>query len=86
MDRLGKSDGYRARSAYKVSGCNANTAYMADLKRIPTQLLHLDEEYNLFEGVSLVADLCAAPGTAGKSFARMTIAHPQRIQEAGLRS
>ncbi|KAK9893412.1 FtsJ-domain-containing protein [Cystobasidium minutum MCA 4210] len=41
--RLGKSDGWRARSAYK--------------------LLHLDEEYNLFEGVTRVADLCAAPGS-----------------------
>lgn len=26
------------------------------------KLLHLDEEYNLFEGVTRVADLCAAPG------------------------
>lgn len=26
------------------------------------QLLHLDEEYRLFEGVTRVADLCAAPG------------------------
>ncbi len=41
--RLGKSAGYRARSAYK--------------------LLHLDEEFELFEGVETAVDLCAAPGS-----------------------
>ncbi|CAK9785555.1 kinase-like protein [Cutaneotrichosporon oleaginosum] len=41
--RKGKSDGYRARSAYK--------------------LLHLDEEFDLFRGVSTAVDLCAAPGS-----------------------
>ncbi|KEI41031.1 uncharacterized protein L969DRAFT_86280 [Mixia osmundae IAM 14324] len=41
--RLAKSDGYRARSAYK--------------------LLHLDEEFDLFRGVTRCIDLCAAPGS-----------------------
>ena len=41
--RLGKSAGYRARSAYK--------------------LLHLDEEFGLFQGVRTAVDLCAAPGS-----------------------
>ncbi|KAL1413249.1 hypothetical protein Q8F55_001004 [Vanrija albida] len=41
--RKGKSDGYRARSAYK--------------------LLHLDEEFDLFRGVTTAVDLCAAPGS-----------------------
>lgn len=41
--RLGKSAGYRARSAYK--------------------LLHLDEEFELFQGVETAVDLCAAPGS-----------------------
>jgi len=41
--RLGKSAGYRARSAYK--------------------LLHLDEEFGLFDGVKTAVDLCAAPGS-----------------------
>ncbi|ORX34784.1 kinase-like domain-containing protein [Kockovaella imperatae] len=41
--RLGKSAGYRARSAYK--------------------LIHLDEEFGIFEGVETAVDLCAAPGS-----------------------
>ncbi|KAI7945194.1 hypothetical protein MJO28_010889 [Puccinia striiformis f. sp. tritici] len=45
--RLGKSEGYRARSAYK--------------------LIHLDEQYGLFNNpnqvVNRVIDLCAAPGS-----------------------
>ncbi|KAA1118153.1 hypothetical protein PGT21_032469 [Puccinia graminis f. sp. tritici] len=45
--RLGKSEGYRARSAYK--------------------LIHLDEQYGLFnnpsQAVDRVIDLCAAPGS-----------------------
>lgn len=27
------------------------------------QLLHLDEQFNLFEGVSVALDLCSAPGS-----------------------
>lgn len=41
--RLGKSAGYRARSAWK--------------------LIHLDEEFGLFDSVGTVVDLCAAPGS-----------------------
>lgn len=59
-DRQGKSDGYRARSAYKVRKSKTRREdAIADAK---TKLLHLDEEYQLFEGVTRVADLCAAPG------------------------
>ena len=58
-DRQGKSDGYRARSAYKVRIGKTSGNIEADTMM---KLLHLDEEYQLFEGVTRVADLCAAPG------------------------
>ena len=58
-DRQGKSDGYRARSAYKVRISKTSGNIEADTMM---KLLHLDEEYQLFEGVTRVADLCAAPG------------------------
>ncbi|BEJ12474.1 hypothetical protein CspHIS471_0209340 [Cutaneotrichosporon sp. HIS471] len=61
--RKGKSDGYRARSAYK--------------------LLHLDEEFDLFRGVSTAVDLCAAPGSwsqvLGKRLRPGTAAGENRI-------
>ncbi|KAJ3415282.1 putative tRNA (cytidine(32)/guanosine(34)-2'-O)-methyltransferase [Chytridiales sp. JEL 0842] len=41
--RQAKSEGWRARSAFK--------------------LLHIDEEFNIFENVTRVVDLCAAPGS-----------------------
>ncbi|SCV72072.1 BQ2448_4766 [Microbotryum intermedium] len=52
--RSAKEEGYRARSAYKARfslswGCR--------------RLLHLDEQFNLFEGVERCVDLCAAPGS-----------------------
>lgn len=38
----------------KSSGYRARSAF---------KLLHLDEEFGLFEGVSTAVDLCAAPGS-----------------------
>jgi tRNA (cytidine32/guanosine34-2'-O)-methyltransferase len=38
----------------KEEGFRARSAY---------KLIHLDEEFNLFEGVNKVVDLCAAPGS-----------------------
>jgi tRNA (cytidine32/guanosine34-2'-O)-methyltransferase len=46
----GKSEGYRARSAYK--------------------LLHLDEEFDLFRGVKVACDFCAAPGSWSQVLSR----------------
>ncbi|OCF41647.1 CAMK protein kinase [Kwoniella heveanensis CBS 569] len=57
--RLGKSAGYRARSAYK--------------------LLHLDEEFDLFNDVQTAVDLCAAPGSWSQVLGQKL--HPSR--EAG---
>ncbi|KAH8087058.1 FtsJ-like methyltransferase-domain-containing protein [Filobasidium floriforme] len=48
--RLCKSEGYRARSAYK--------------------LLHLDEEFDLFRGVRVACDFCAAPGSWSQVLSR----------------
>lgn len=64
---MGKSSKDKRDAYYRLAkeeGWRARSAY---------KLLQLDEEFNLFEGVSRVVDLCAAPGSWSQVLSRVLI-------------
>src|SRR2546429_365605 len=64
---MGKSSKDKRDAYYRLAkeeGWRARSAY---------KLLQLDEEFNLFEGVTRVVDLCAAPGSWSQVLSRVLI-------------
>lgn len=64
---MGKSSKDKRDAYYRLAkeqGWRARSAF---------KLLQIDEEYNLFEGVSRVVDLCAAPGSWSQVLSRVLI-------------
>ena len=64
---MGKSSKDKRDAYYRLAkeeGWRARSAY---------KLLQLDEEFNLFEGVTRVVDLCAAPGSWSQVLSRILI-------------
>lgn len=64
---MGKSSKDKRDAYYRLAkeqGWRARSAF---------KLLHLDEEFNLFEGVTRVVDLCAAPGSWSQVLSRILI-------------
>jgi tRNA (cytidine32/guanosine34-2'-O)-methyltransferase len=67
LDAMGKSSKDKRDAYYRLAkeeGWRARSAY---------KLLQLDEEFNLFEGVTRVVDLCAAPGSWSQVLSRVLI-------------
>lgn len=65
--RMGKSSKDKRDAYYRLAkeqGWRARSAF---------KLLQLDEEFNLFEGVTRVVDLCAAPGSWSQVLSRILI-------------
>jgi tRNA (cytidine32/guanosine34-2'-O)-methyltransferase len=65
--KMGKSSKDKRDAYYRLAkeeGWRARSAY---------KLLQLDEEFNLFEGVTRVVDLCAAPGSWSQVLSRVLI-------------
>src|SRR5690242_16409422 len=64
---MGKSSKDKRDAYYRLAkeeGWRARSAY---------KLLQIDEEFNLFEGVTRVVDLCAAPGSWSQVLSRVLI-------------
>src|SRR5437762_8364725 len=64
---MGKSSKDKRDAYYRLAkeqGWRARSAY---------KLLQLDEEFNLFDGVTRVVDLCAAPGSWSQVLSRVLI-------------
>src|SRR6202012_4383051 len=64
---MGKSSKGKREAYYRLAkgqGWRARSAF---------KLLQLDEEFNLFEGVTRVVDLCAAPGSWSQVLSRVLI-------------
>ena len=53
----------RLQSAFGVQGMPKDLHCKPQNKSSLPQLLQVDEEFNIFEGVKRVVDLCAAPGS-----------------------
>ncbi|KAF2680903.1 FtsJ-domain-containing protein [Lentithecium fluviatile CBS 122367] len=73
---MGKSSKDKRDAYYRLAkeeGWRARSAY---------KLLQLDEEFNLFEGVTRVVDLCAAPGSWSQVLSRVLI-KGERFGRAG---
>src|SRR5262245_60374582 len=73
---MGKSSKDKRDAYYRLAkeeGWRARSAY---------KLLQLDEEFNLFEGVTRVVDLCAAPGSWSQVLSRVLI-QGERFGRAG---
>ncbi|THY61918.1 FtsJ-domain-containing protein [Aureobasidium pullulans] len=73
---MGKSSKDKRDAYYRLAkeqGWRARSAF---------KLLQLDEEFNLFEGVSRVVDLCAAPGSWSQVLSRVLI-KGEKIGRAG---
>ncbi|KAH0558630.1 hypothetical protein GP486_004720 [Trichoglossum hirsutum] len=67
MKAMGKSSKDKRDAYYRLAkeqGWRARSAY---------KLLQLDEEFNLFDGVTRVVDLCAAPGSWSQVLSRVLI-------------
>ncbi|CAO2647615.1 Nn.00g085370.m01.CDS01 [Neocucurbitaria sp. VM-36] len=74
---MGKSSKDKRDAYYRLAkeeGWRARSAY---------KLLQLDEEFNLFEGVTRVVDLCAAPGSWSQVLSRVLI-KGEKFGRAGL--
>ncbi|THW60057.1 FtsJ-domain-containing protein [Aureobasidium pullulans] len=74
--KMGKSSKDKRDAYYRLAkeqGWRARSAF---------KLLQLDEEFNLFEGVSRVVDLCAAPGSWSQVLSRVLI-KGEKIGRAG---
>ncbi|KAH0407065.1 FtsJ-domain-containing protein, partial [Aureobasidium melanogenum] len=73
---MGKSSKDKRDAYYRLAkeqGWRARSAF---------KLLQLDEEFNLFEGVTRVVDLCAAPGSWSQVLSRVLI-KGEKIGRAG---
>jgi tRNA (cytidine32/guanosine34-2'-O)-methyltransferase len=67
LNKMGKSSKDKRDAYYRLAkeeGWRARSAY---------KLLQLDEEFNLFDGVTRVVDLCAAPGSWSQVLSRVLI-------------